>query len=53
VERNLISSGAGLAFITLTILARTYITKANGWTMDGDGEHGNRILLNAVYYLAK
>ncbi len=41
--------GAGLAFITLPILANTYVTKVNGWTtMFGCGEPGNGILLRGA-----
>lgn len=41
--------GAGLAFITIFIFARTQITKVNGWTtMYGCGEPGNGILLRGA-----
>jgi hypothetical protein len=41
--------GAGLAFLTLPIFARTLITKVNGWTtLYGCGEPGNGILLRGA-----
>ena len=41
--------GAGLAFITIFILPKAYVTKVNGWTtMAGCGEPGNGILLRGA-----
>ncbi len=41
--------GAGLAFVTIFIYARTQVTKVNGWTtMYGCGEPGNGILLRGA-----
>jgi hypothetical protein len=55
-RRNIVSDvvqgiivGGILAFITLQILAHSYVTKVNGWTtMYGCGEPGNGILLRAA-----
>jgi hypothetical protein len=55
-RRNIVSDvvqgiivGGVLAFITLQILAHSYVTKVNGWTtMYGCGEPGNGILLRAA-----
>lgn len=41
--------GAGLAFVTLPIIARIYITKVNGWTtIFGSSELGKGILFRAA-----
>jgi hypothetical protein len=41
--------GAGLAFITVFIFPKAYVTKVNGWTtMYGCGEPGNGILLRGA-----
>jgi hypothetical protein len=41
--------GAGLAFITIFILPKAYVTKVNGWTtMVGCGEPGSGILLRGA-----
>jgi hypothetical protein len=41
--------GAGLAILTLPILANAYVTKVNGWTtMYGCGEPGNGFLLRGA-----
>ena len=41
--------GVGLAFITIFILPKAYVTKVNGWTaMVGCGEPGNGILLRGA-----
>jgi hypothetical protein len=41
--------GAGLAFITIFIFPKAYVTKVNGWTtMVGCGEPGNGILLRGA-----
>jgi hypothetical protein len=41
--------GAGLAFITIFILPKAYVTKVNGWTtMYGCGEPGNGFLLRGA-----
>jgi len=41
--------GAGLAFVTLPIIARIYVTKVNGWTtIFGCGEPSNGILFRAA-----
>src|SRR5262245_5279005 len=41
--------GVGLAFITLLIIGKAYVTKVNGWTtMFGCGEPGNGILRRAA-----
>jgi hypothetical protein len=41
--------GAGLAFITLFIFPKAYVTKVNGWTtMVGCGQLGNGILLRGA-----
>src|SRR5215472_17460032 len=41
--------GGMLAFITLQVIAHTYVTKVNGWTtIYGCGEPGNGILLRAA-----
>jgi hypothetical protein len=41
--------GAGMAFATLPIIARIYVTKVNGWTtVFGCGEPGNDFLFRAA-----
>jgi hypothetical protein len=41
--------GFGLAFVTLPIIARIYVTKVNGWTtIFGSGEPGKGILFRAA-----
>jgi hypothetical protein len=41
--------GAGLAFITIFIFPKIYVTKVNGWTtMVGCGQPGNGILLRGA-----
>jgi hypothetical protein len=41
--------GAGLAFITIFIFPKAYVTKVNGWTtMYGCGQPGNGILVRAA-----
>jgi hypothetical protein len=41
--------GAGLAFVTLPIIARIYVTKVNGWTtIFGSGEPGNDMFVRAA-----
>ena len=41
--------GAGMAFATLPIIARVYVTKVNGWTtVFGCGEPGNGFLFRAA-----
>ncbi|MGA2505749.1 MAG: hypothetical protein ABSG01_16840 [Anaerolineales bacterium] len=41
--------GAGLAFITIFIFPKAYVTKVNGWTtMYGCGEPGNGILFRSA-----
>ena len=41
--------GAGLAFITIFIFPKAYVTKVNGWTtMYGCGEPGNGILFRGA-----
>jgi hypothetical protein len=41
--------GAGLAFITIFIFPKAYVTKVNGWmTLYGCGEPGNGILLRGA-----
>jgi hypothetical protein len=41
--------GAGLAFITIIIFPKAFVTKVNGWTtMYGCGEPGNGILLRGA-----
>ncbi len=41
--------GAGMAFATLPIIARSYVTKVNGWTtVFGCGKPGNNFLFRAA-----